>query len=337
MFYRLCQHKQYRAYAYRELSLAGVHPVMQLDISYQSLKQVCAGRTVYYMPLGTEALLCFVLANELLFGCSVASAADLADFEAVLKTDSVAVVSREEAILLASVAANTLEMAPRTSDGKPVFLPNLFPGPVTLCHSGAGDITGGRGNGPLFNASSNSVGDTAVEWQFNDWIYLAGGGIRYMGGGLGDYVDMLVYAPATTVTPNINNTGNCNCIGPGNALIVPAASNGAWDMDPLQAIPVPSETGTGWYAWSEPDTGTGTVIPLSASTGAFNLYTVPVNLARFVSHLPLLGDGVIDLTIPAVKPKKLLPHWKSRVVLHNGGHAGLAVVWHVVTARIKTV
>lgn len=310
---------------------------MQIDVSYQSFKQACVGRTVYCMPLGSDAFLCFILANELLLDCSVASAPDLADFEATLRADSVAVSSREEAILLASIADNTLEPSPRTADGKPVFLPNLFPGPVTLCYSGAGDVTGERGNGPLFNASSNSVGDTAVEWQFSDWVYLAGGGIRYMGGGLGDYVDMLVYAPATTVTPNLSNTGNCNCVGPGSALIVPAAGCGAWDLDPLQGIPVPSETGTGWYAWGEPDTGAGTVIPLSAPTGAFNLYTVPVNLVRFVSHFPLLGDGVIDLTIPAVKPKKLLPHWKNKVILHNGGHAGLAIAWHVVTARIKTV
>lgn len=59
-----------------------------------------------------------------------------------------------------------------------------------------------------------SVVDThTIEWQFIDSIYIGGGEIRAMNAKRGDKVDMWLVAPATPLTLNGGNTGNCNKIG----------------------------------------------------------------------------------------------------------------------------
>lgn len=239
------------------------------------------------------------------------------------------------------------QVAPKTSDGKPIFLPNLFPGPVQLYIAGSGDhATNGRGMGQAFVASSDVEGDTVVEWGFNDWLYLAGGGIQVKDGEIGDYVEMTAYCPATPVTPNGSNTGNCNLVDPGVGsaiLIVPAAGDGAYDVDLAQANLVPAHetydesNPAGYWEWTAPEVGKGTITAGDEPSKEFwHLFAVDIQLAKFVAKLPLMGTFMADITVPAVKPKKILPHWKMKVTLHNGGHTGLKLAWYLVTARKKT-
>jgi hypothetical protein len=237
--------------------------------------------------------------------------------------------------------------APATHDGKPIFLPNLFPGGVYLYITGAGDGANTYGDGNLCQISSDAAGTTTAETQFKDWVYIAGGGIMFTGGVLGDHISLELYAPATPVTVNSNGTGNCNLVevvpSSGLHIILPSAGAGTHDVDLAQAAPVPAADevdgglGHGYFNWSAPDQGKGTLTPNTQAQGIYNLYTFPISLVRFTNKFPLLGDHFVDITVPAVKPKKILPQWKCRVTVVNSGHTGLRVAWYFMTARTKTV
>jgi len=233
---------------------------------------------------------------------------------------------------------------PVTSDGKAIYLPNIFPGGVTLYYAGAGDDPeGSLGEGQEFHAQSNVAGDTVVEWSFSDWVYIAGAIVGYAGAGLGDWASLKLYAPATPVTPNGAGTGNANVV---NGVIVPALGDGAYDLDYADAIPVPAytedETGkqtpSGYWDWSAPTTGRGDVTP-SPTPGQANwhLLAVQQDLARFANRLQLLGDHHTSVTVPAIKPKKVLPHWVWCLSLHNENGSALQIMWTLVTARTRTL
>lgn len=231
---------------------------------------------------------------------------------------------------------------PETSDGKPIFLPNLFRGDVELQYPGAGDhATNGRGEGTAFCLSNSTDSSTStLEWQFNDWVYAAGGGLIHKGAEMGDWCSFDMRAAATTVTVNGTSEGNCNLTNLGGYnLITPASGDGTHDVAEADKVPVPSSDMTGYWDWNCTDTGKGTIDP-SATPGAakYNLIDAATLLVRWVSKVHLLGDGSLDMIVGAVKPKKILPHWTFHVDLHNGGTNShtVEIVWHLLTARKKT-
>ncbi len=238
---------------------------------------------------------------------------------------------------------------PKTSDGKPIYLPNIFPGPVVLYYTGSADhATNGRGAGDQFLMTATSSGDTTLEFGFNDWIYLAGGYMHWENAVAGDWVSMKLKAPATSVTAAPSNDGNCNVVN--SVVIVPAAGNGAYNVDLTTAVPIPAQataTGdeegppNGYWDWDEPQTGKGTITAsASPGTSKWQLLTVAVDLTRFVSKLQIYGDRELDVTIPAIKPKKILPQWKLQVDLHNSTNKTLSPLsfsWLLVTARVKSI
>jgi len=236
-------------------------------------------------------------------------------------------------------------VTPKGTDGTPATLPCLFPTGVYLYLAGSGDSDVARGAGTPFALSSDAVGDTTLEWSYLDWVLIAGGGMSFKGAEAGDYATMEVYAPATPVVPNAGGTGNCNLVDPGVGaaiLIVPAAGNGAFDVDLAAAVPVPAwnpVTGvcSGFFEWDKPNTGKGTISIGVPQASHFNLFAIDIPLIRFANKLPLLGEGVLDFNIPAVEPKVIMPHWKGKVTLHNSGHAGLHGAWYMTTARMQTV
>lgn len=236
-----------------------------------------------------------------------------------------------------------LEANPHTADGKPIFLPNLFPGTVTMYITGSGDdVTNGRGAGPLFGVARNDAGDAIFEWYYNDWIYLAGGGLVFKDADIGDWISLGVFAPKTEVTAAPNNDGNCNLVN--GVVIVPSYGQpGAYNVDLATAVLIPADTddddkGPGYWSWNTPDTGHGTISPGTPGESQYHLLNVEMLLGRFVNRMPLMGSGILDITVPAIKPKKILPHWRFRVTVHNelGSH-NLKVGWYVVGARVLTV
>lgn len=263
---------------------------------------------------------------------------DQTDFETAFSS----LTGRNVTPVLDYVNKNTV--SPRTSDGKPIYLPNLFPGGVTLYISGSGDGAG-YGNGNNLQVSRDTAGSSTVEFGFNDWVYIAGGGCQWKDAAIGDYLSLEAFAPASTVTPNGGGTGNCNLVDPGlgaAVLIVPAAGNGAYDVDLANAVPIPAfdeETGAaaGYWDWSEPDTGKGSITP-SAGGSKWHLFAVSIDLGRFVNRYLILGAGAMDITVPAIKPKKILPHWRFRFIVHNeGGNHTVQAVANVTIARMKTL
>lgn len=238
-----------------------------------------------------------------------------------------------------------LSLVPKGSDGTPANLPCLFPTGVYLYLAGAGDGETERGAGGPFALSSDTAGDSTLEWSYLDWVLIAGGGLSFSGAAIGDYATMEIYAPATAVTPSGGGTGNCNLVDPGVGaaiLIVPAAGNGAYDVDLSDCSPVPAwntVTGvcSGFFEWDKPNTGKGTISVGTPQAAHFNLFAVNIPLIRFANKLPLLGEGVLDFNIPAVEPKVIMPHWKGKVTMHNSGHTGLRGAWYMTTARMQTV
>lgn len=241
------------------------------------------------------------------------------------------------------------QLSPQTSDGKNIVLPNLFPGGVTLYYAGCGDDVSTpavpvRGGGTLFALSRSSNGDSALEWQFGDWIYVSGGLLVWKNALVGDYISMEVFAPATAVTNRAGNDGNCNIVTVGGVpFIVPAAGNGAKQVDLAAAVPIPSDDsedgiGSGYWSWDKPDTLRGTIA--AQAEGDYHLINAEVILARFVAKVPMVESGQINYSVPAIKPKRILPQWKWRVTMHaEGSHAlaALNVAWSITTARIRTV
>lgn len=234
-------------------------------------------------------------------------------------------------------------LGPLTADGKMIFLPNLFPGDVEINFAGSADTATTRGAGALFTLSRPTLGDTSLEWSFKDWVYVAGGQLVFRECRLGDHLSFKVFAPATIATAAAGN-GNANKIAVGGGLnvIVPAAGDGAWSVTDADMIPVPAFNAegapNGWWTWDEPAEGKGTVAAAATQTAPFNLFDQPLDLIRWVTKMPILGNNLVDMLLPAIKPKKLLPHWTCRVDLHGEGLTGALteIAWFLFTARKKT-
>ena len=134
-----------------------------------------------------------------------------------------------------------------------------------------------------------------------------------------DTFSAIAILPATPCTPNGGGTGNANKvpIGGGANLIVPAAGDGAWDVDLETAVPVPAdsidhETGAIVAAgYWDCNYYTGVVTP-SATPGSAKFY-----LFDFENQAPLLykiptGDPDGSFDIDASKVEWIHPRWIIR-------------------------
>jgi len=235
--------------------------------------------------------------------------------------------------------------APIAADGKPFVLPNSFPGEVLLNFAGVSDklSPAERFGGDLFGLTQAGQGTQTFTIDLLDGIFLAGGHIDWDGGSYGSSIYMELTAPAsTTKAPATANQGNCNLvpIGGGLHIIVPAAGNGAYDLD--VAIPIPAtndETNeqTGYWTYSEPWVGKGSTTPGVPQHSKYNLYDFPLELAHFTKLHLMLDTGQRDMVAPAIKPKWILPEWKMKVAVTNAdANKTLRVVWDLLIARRKS-
>jgi hypothetical protein len=232
---------------------------------------------------------------------------------------------------------------PVAADGKPYVLPNIFPGEVLLNFTGAADNTG-RMDGNLFGLQKAGVGTETLDIQFIDGFYLAGGHVDWDGGAWGNSVYMELQAPATTTkAPAVQGQGNCNKVatGLGFNIIVPAAGNGEFDID--VPIPVPAnnqETNAqnGYWNYSEPWCGKGTVSVAVPGHGKYNLFDAQLELAHFCKLHTFRDAGDRDLIAPAIKPKWILPEWKVHIEIENtSSGTTFRVSWDLLMARRKSV
>lgn len=237
-------------------------------------------------------------------------------------------------------------LAPVAADGKPYVLPNSFPGEVLLNFAGISDELSPptRFGGDLFGISQVGVGTTEFIVDFLDGVFLAGGHVDWDGGSWGSSIQMNLWAPATTTkAPVVANQGNCNKVptGLGFNILVPAAGDGVYDLDvpvPIPAYEDETNAQMGYWGYSEPWVGRGTVSPAATPVEKYNLFDAPLELAHFtVLHL-FLETGQRDLIAPAIKPKWILPEWKIKIALNNvAGNKTLRAGWDLLVARRKTI
>lgn len=236
---------------------------------------------------------------------------------------------------------------PVAADGKPFVLPNSFPGEVLLNFTGSSDKVSPeeRFGGDLFSLEAVGVGDETFTIDFLDGVFLAGGHIEWDGGSQGSYVYFELVAPAsTTVAPGTPGTGDCDLVpvAQGVNLIVPAVP-GTGSRVRSTSIPIPAfddETNspTGFWSYSEPWVGVGTVSPGIPQAAKYNLFDIPLELAHFAKLHLLRDTGARDMIAPAIKPKWILPEWKMKVALHNAdANKTLRLAWDLLIARRKSV
>jgi hypothetical protein len=329
-----------------------------LELAYTVFKAIKGSLRVYYIPsenFDTYYLYLFTLTAEA-YHCTITDPNDINDFVINIQPTAIQVTSPAQAAVLNSnnTGARPVQLytpngiaTSSTNDGRTISLPSLFPDTVQLYIAGAADdVINGRGQGSQFGLSSDVSGNSTLEFYFNDWVYIAGGSFRHSSASFGDSLTLEAKAPASSVTANLGNTGNCNLAASpfgANTLIVPASGNGAYDVNLNTAVPVPAlntsipRAPIGYWNWSSPDTGKGTVSAGIPGGSPYNLFAITIDpLIRLVASLQLIGDSTINITVPAVNPKQFLPHWTMRAVLHNSGHTGLQVGFYLLLARIKT-
>ena len=177
--------------------------------------------------------------------------------------------------------------APQETDKRPVMVNSPGrEGSYTWITSRGDDLTptphsSGRGEGTMSLLSFTGPDTAEVEIPFMEAMQLLGGSVYWRPIGSWDFEDtwnLLIRLPATVAVPNGTNTGNCNLVptGLGFNIIVPAAGDGAYDVDLETVVPVPdgystsTQTGSGYWNvdrfWSE------TITPNGEAHGEFNLY-----------------------------------------------------------------
>lgn len=234
---------------------------------------------------------------------------------------------------------------PKTSDNKPIFLPNLFRGDVyPLFHGRSDDITNGvRFGGTYFKMQATEQGDSNLTFQFMEWVYLAGGIMECDGAVFGDRVNFKIYAPASPATsnPGDGDFNKYNLGGSYNMIVPTAPGTGDWDVNLQEklnenvsftkVVPVPAPEGTGWFDW---DYMNENVTVNIQGKGNYYLFDFQTDLVHYVIWQHLLGSSRIDFIKPAVKPRRMLPHWIYRTDLHREGTSGtLNIVWSLLCAR----
>jgi len=242
-----------------------------------------------------------------------------------------ALASGEEATLDALVAAHSGEpladlVEPRAADGKLYVSPDMWPlGILTNFTGAADDVANGVEGTDFLGIESTVQEDKTKTLQFIVPSYLAGGHIQYKGAVLGDHISFQTVVPGTVGTDVGAGQGSYakSPIGGGLNVFVPYPGGG-WDLNLTEkenanvaftkVRPVPSPGSEGFFDWN-PTTGAVTVN--AAQTGGFNLIDGDLLINELVCKVGIIGDDHFPLTVPAVRPVRLLPHWRFVMTLHN--------------------
>jgi hypothetical protein len=99
---------------------------------------------------------------------------------------------------------------------------------------------------------------------------------------------------------------------------------GGWNLDLAEkenahvaftkVRPVPAPGNAGFFDWNSE---TGAVTVNAEQKGGYQLIDGDIVINEFVTKVALIGDDHFPLTVPAVRPVRILPHWKFVVTLHN--------------------
>lgn len=242
-----------------------------------------------------------------------------------------ALSSGDEDILDALVAAHSGEPLPvveepHAADGKLYVSPDMWPlGTITNFTGAADDVANGVVGTDLLSIESTAAEDKAKTIQFIEPSYIAGGHVQYKGAVLGDHVSFKTVVPGTVGTEVGPGQGAYAKVSIGGGLNIFAPyPGGGWDLNLTEkenanvnftkVRPVPSPGSEGFFDWN-PETGAVTLN--AAQKGGYNLIDGAVTINEFVTKVPIIGEDHFPLTVPAVRPVRLLPHWTFVVTLHN--------------------
>lgn len=227
-------------------------------------------------------------------------------------------------------------------DNRLIVAPSLMPDTYSPQFIGSGDdfANGTRGNGQSLHISMpDGSGPTmTTSARCIDRCLAIGAYLTCYGSNIADYLNINLVAPATPVTINGSNTGNCNLvnIGPGN-IIIPAANNGTHDVDltvavnsnlqgpnPVlvtMAVPVPAEdisgnltVYNGYFNWDEE---TGAITYDYQQQGQFNLFDFEITLSKWIQHWNVWAPpGMVHKHkfFLGNKGARILPHWKLDII-----------------------
>lgn len=304
--------------------------MQRLQVTYLTWKQV-TGLPTYYVTQN-EGYSIFACGDEYFISSEVSIVDDILDFENNYKASATEASSKDDAFVLGMLVNNM-----RLSGTQPALEPDKrmvvvnFPADEGsfMWLSGAGDDVenGVRGGGTEVIMEFADVTRTEpevqiVDLQFMEWIQLHDGQVTVTDNAqwdLGDKWNWGVFMPATEVTPNLSNEGNCNVVNPAGEpgqpdsyIIVPAADDGAFDVDLTVATPVPASGAGYWeYNW-ETDIITPSTTPGSAS---WYLLTVDAPMAYFMRsvNVPIHKAGNFDFD--AYKAERIYKRWRLRLTV----------------------
>lgn len=256
----------------------------------------------------------------------------------------------DEAVLAALVAAHSGEPLPdihevRTADGKLYVSPDMWALGTLTNFCGASDtVSSGQRADDLLAFSSTTVGVLTKTIRFIDPLWLAGGHIQYQGAVLGDWINFMTKVPATAgvAAPGAGSYAKV-AVGANKHVFVPAPGGG-WDLDLAETEnanvrftkvrPVPAPGGLGYFDYNM---DTEVVTPNLAGKGGYHLCDYEVVLAEFITKVCLLGNDHFPLTVPAVRPILILPHWQHTFSLNNATEKTLTVVSMLYIGRMNSL
>ncbi|MBU1891233.1 hypothetical protein KJ782_07185 [Patescibacteria group bacterium] len=180
---------------------------------------------------------------------------------------------------------------PSEPDRKPVMVNSpATEGTFTWLSSCSDDLnptppTSGRGTGTKAFISFADAGNDERIIQFIEPVELHDGHVSWRGAwDFEDSWSISIRMAATIAVPNVDGTGNCNLVATpfGFNVIVPAANDGAYDIDLATAVPVPdgytAKTNTGQGFWNVDQYWSEEVSPAGDGKGGFNFYDIPIEM-----------------------------------------------------------
>lgn len=232
--------------------------------------------------------------------------------------------------------------APSEPDGKPVVVMSPSTEGWMTFFTGAGDDKAnppGRGTGQKLvvtwdGTETGSALTKTVEVEFSEPVEVHDGQFFYPTGAATDPTwshasrwSFSVIMPATPTPPAAApvNTGNCNSVptGLGYNILVPAAGDGALELDLATAVPVPASGGGYWNA----DHETGAITP-STTPGKADwhiLDNVPVE-SFFMRNMPMGNPrGMFD--IDTYKAEWISERWKLKLSVSRNETNNTIATW----------
>lgn len=146
----------------------------------------------------------------------------------------------------------------------------------------------------------------------------------------GDEWSFSIHFPATEFTENQNGTGNANVI---EGVIIPAAGDGAIDVDLDQAVPVPAG-GSGFWAYDV----FGDALAPSPNPGAASWHLLAVEMdAYFMRSVPIPWQKTGTFDFDAYKAERIAKRWRLRLAVSKvSSGPGVIAGWLVVFREVVT-